>query len=75
MVYNPEKVTEADVVSLDVFLTPKFAGCMTLPDNVNVSYALADLATGVNDCSTATDAQCEATSDWLRQVHSNLRNY
>ena len=75
MAYNPKKVTEADVASPDVFLTPKFAGRITLPDNVYVSYALAYLATGVNDCSTATDAQCDAASDWLRQVHSNLRTY
>ena len=76
MAYNPEKVTEADVASPDVFLTPKFAGSIMLPDNVDVSsYALAYLATGVNDCSTATDAQCDAASYWLRQVHSNLRTY
>lgn len=73
--YNPEEVTADEVASLDVFLNPKFAGRMTLPDNVDDAYALAYLATGVDDWSTATDAQFEAASDWLRQVHGNLRTY
>jgi spermidine/putrescine transport system substrate-binding protein len=73
--YNPEEVTPEEVASLDVFLNPKFAGRMTLPDNVDDSYALAYLATGVDDWSNATDAQFDAASDWLRQAHGNLRTY
>ena len=48
---------------------------MTLPDNVDDAYALAYLATGVTDWTTATDEQFQAASDWLRQVHPNLRTY
>tara|TARA_R110002167_G_scaffold202616_1_gene406452 strand:- start:54549 stop:55592 length:1044 start_codon:yes stop_codon:yes gene_type:complete len=73
--YNPEQVTAQDVASLDVFKNPKFAGRMTLPDNVDDAYALAYLATGVDNWQNATDAQFEAASNWLREVHPNLRTY
>ena len=52
-----------------------YAGRMTLPDNVDDAYALAYLATGVDNWQNATDAQFEAASNWLRAVHPNLRTY
>ncbi|WP_439156099.1 ABC transporter substrate-binding protein [Yoonia sp.] len=73
--YNPEEVPAEDVATLDVFKNPKYAGRMTLPDNVDDAYALAYLATGVDDWTTATDEQFEAASNWLREVHPNLRTY
>ncbi|MGB3406931.1 MAG: ABC transporter substrate-binding protein [Jannaschia sp.] len=73
--YNTEEVPAEDVASLDVFLDPKYQGRMTLPDNVDDAYALAYLATGVTDWSTATEEQFNAASDWLRQAHANLRTY
>ena len=73
--YNTEEVPAEDVASLDVFLNPAYQGRMALPDNVDDAYALAYLATGVTDWAAATDAQFEAASDWLRQVHPNLRTY
>lgn len=73
--YNPEEVPAEDVASLDVFKNPKYAGRVTLPDNVDDAYALAYLATGVADWTNATDAQFEAASNWLREVHPNLRTY
>ncbi len=73
--YNPEEVPEDDVASLQVFKNPKYAGRMTLPDNVDDAYALAYLATGTTDWAEATDAQFEAASSWLREVHPNLRTY
>ncbi|WP_371153802.1 extracellular solute-binding protein [Jannaschia sp. 2305UL9-9] len=73
--YNMDEVPAEDVASLDVFLNPKYQGRMTLPDNVDDAYALAYLATGVTDWSTATTEQFEAASDWLRQAHGNLRTY
>ncbi len=73
--YNPEEVPAEDVASLNVFQDPKYAGRLTLPDNVDDAYALAYLATGVDDWSNATDEQFEAASDWLRAVHPNLRTY
>jgi spermidine/putrescine transport system substrate-binding protein len=73
--YNTEEVPAEDVGSLDVFLNPAYAGRMALPDNVDDAYALAYLATGVADWTNATEEQFQAASDWLRQVHPNLRTY
>lgn len=73
--YNPDEVTAEDVASLEVFKNPKFAGRMSLPDNVDDAYALAYLATGVTNWSEATDEQFEAASAWLREIHPNLRTY
>lgn len=73
--YNPDEVPAADVASLDVFKNPAYAGRMTLPDNVDDAYALAYLATGVADWTNASDEQFEAASNWLREVHPNLRTY
>ncbi len=73
--YNTDQVPAEDVASLEVFLNPKYSQRMTLPDNVDDAYALAYLATGVTDWTSATDEQFQAASDWLRQVHPNLRTY
>lgn len=73
--YNPDEVPTEDVASLDVFKDPKYAGRVTLPDNVDDAYALAYLATGVDNWQNATDEQFEAASNWLREVHPNLRTY
>lgn len=73
--YNPDEVPAEDVASLQVFTNPAYAGRMTIPDNVDDAWALAYLATGVSDWSTATDEQFEAAAAWLRAVHPNLRTY
>lgn len=73
--YNPELVPAEDVASLDVFRNPAYAGKITLPNNASDAYALAYLATGVTDWSTVTEEQFEAASNWLREVHPNLRTY
>ncbi|MDT0683873.1 extracellular solute-binding protein [Roseicyclus sp. F158] len=75
IIYNEDDVPAEDVASLDVFLDPAYAGRMTLPDNVDDAYALAYLATGVTDWGDVDDAEFEAATDWLRQVHPNLRTY
>lgn len=73
--FNPEEVPVEDVQTLEVFNNPAYAGRLSIPDNVDDAYALAYLATGVTDWTTATDAEFEAASDWLRGVHNNLRTY
>ena len=73
--YNPDEVPAEDVNTLQVFQNPAYAGRMTLPDNVDDAYALAYLATGVDNWQNATDEQFQAASDWLRAVHPNLRTY
>jgi len=73
--YNPDEVPAEDVATLNVFTNPAYAGRLTIPDNVDDAYALAYLATGVDDWTTATDEQFEAASEWLRAAHPNLRTY
>jgi spermidine/putrescine transport system substrate-binding protein len=75
ILYNTAEVPAEDVASLEVFLNPKYAQRITIPDNVDDAYALAYLATGVTDWTKATDEQFQAASAWLRQVHPNLRTY
>ncbi|MGC9418793.1 MAG: ABC transporter substrate-binding protein [Rhodovulum sp.] len=73
--YNTEEVPAEDVASLNVFKDPKYEGRVTLPDNVDDAYALAYLATGTTSWANVTDEQFQAASNWLREVHPNLRTY
>lgn len=73
--YNPEEVPAEDVASLSVFTNPAYAGRVTMPDNTDDAYALAYLATGLTNWSDVTDEQFEAASNWLREVHPNIRTY
>ncbi|MBL3570410.1 polyamine ABC transporter substrate-binding protein [Rhodovulum sulfidophilum] len=73
--YNTNEVPAEDVASLQVFKDPKYEGRVTLPDNVDDTFALAYLATGTTNWTHATDAQFDAAVEWLREVHPNLRTY
>ncbi len=73
--WNTEEVPAAEVETLQVFKDPKYAGRISLPDNVDDTYSLAYLATGVSDWTQATEADFEAASAWLREVHPNVRTY
>jgi spermidine/putrescine transport system substrate-binding protein len=73
--YNSTDVPAEDVATLEVFRNPKYAGRMSIPDNVDDAYALAYLAIGVTDWASVTPEQFTAASDWLREVHQNLRTY
>jgi spermidine/putrescine transport system substrate-binding protein len=75
IVYNTEKLAEDDLTSLQVFADPKYEGRISIGDNVDDAYALAFLATGVKDWTTATDDQFKAASAFLRKVHPNVRAY
>lgn len=75
MAYNVDDVPAEDVASLQVFLDPKYAGRVSLPDNVEDAFALAYLATGVADWTSATIEDMETAADWLRQAHANTRAY
>lgn len=73
--YNIEEVPAEAVSTLQVFADPAYAGRISLPDNPDDVYALAYLATGVSDWTQATEADLEAASAWLREVHPNVRAY
>lgn len=73
--WNTDEVPEADVSTLQVFTDPAYAGRISLPDVVDDAYALAFLATGVSDWTQATEADVDAASAWLREVHPNVRTY
>lgn len=73
--YNTDEVTEDEVGTLGIFVDPKYAGRISLPDNVDDVYSLAYLATGTSDWTEATQADFEKASDWLRAAHQNVRAY
>ena len=73
--YNTEQVPEEEVQSLQVFVDPKYAGRISLPDNNDDVWSLAYLATGVSDWTTVTEEQFQAAGEWLRRAHENVRAY
>ncbi|MFC3061211.1 ABC transporter substrate-binding protein [Paenirhodobacter populi] len=73
--YNPDEVPAEDVSTLQVFLDPKYAGRISLPNSSDDVWALAYLATGVTDWDNVSDEQFQAAADWLRKVHKNVRSY
>jgi spermidine/putrescine transport system substrate-binding protein len=73
--YRTDIVPEEEVQTLQVFLDPKYAGRISLPDNTDDIWALALLANGVSDWTQMTEADFEAGADWLRQAHQNVRAY
>lgn len=73
--YNSDKLTAEQVSSLQVFKDPALSGRVSLPDVVDDAYALAFLATGVDDWTTATPEDVATASAWLREVHPNVRTY
>ncbi len=75
LTYNADKISEDDVTSLKAFADPKFKGRVAIGDNVDDAYALAVLAIGLKDWTDLTDEQFKQASDFLRQVHKNVRLY
>ena len=73
--YNTDELSAEQVSTLAVFLDPALAGRVSLPDNVDDIYALAYLATGTSDWTTATEDDFQRASEWLRQAHQNVRTY
>ncbi|ESY16904.1 ABC transporter substrate-binding protein [Mesorhizobium sp. LNJC394B00] len=75
LTYNSDKIDAKDVQSLKAFADPKFKGRVSIGDNVDDAYALASLAMGLKDWTKMTDDQFKQASDFLRQVHKNVRSY
>ncbi|MEI5678601.1 MULTISPECIES: ABC transporter substrate-binding protein [unclassified Mesorhizobium] len=75
LTYNSEKVDEKDIQSLKAFADPKFKDRVSIGDNVDDAYALASLVIGLKDWTQMTDEQFKQASDFLREVHKNVRMY
>ncbi|MEM1361752.1 MAG: extracellular solute-binding protein [Pseudomonadota bacterium] len=75
LTYNTDEVSAEEVESLQIFLDPKYAGRISLPAGVDDLYSLGYLATGLSDWTKATEEDFKKASDWLRQVHPNVRAY
>ncbi len=73
--YRTDLVPEEDVQTLSVFVDPKYAGQISIADNVDDAYALAFLAIGISDWRNATMEDFEQASAWLREAHANVRDY
>ncbi len=73
--YNTKEVPAEDVASLDVFVSDKYKGRISLPDNTDDVWALALLATGVTDWTKIDDAEFDAAAKWLRRAHENVVAY
>lgn len=75
LTYNSEKVPAEDIKSLKILADPKYKDRISLPDNVDDAYALGSLAIGLKDWTAMTDEQFKQASDFLREVHKNVRLY
>ena len=75
LIYRTDKITDA-AVSLQLLADPAYQGKVSIPDGASSSYALASLATGNGaDYTNLDDAQFQQVSDFLREVHKNVRFY
>lgn len=75
LTYRTDTVKPEEVASLKAFADPKFKDRVSIGDNVDDAYALASLAIGVKDWAAMTDEQFKQASDFLREVHKNVRLY
>lgn len=75
LLYRTDKVSDAEAQSLRILADPKFQGRVSIGDNSDDAYALASLVIGLKDWAQMTDAQFKEASDFLRQVHKNVRLY
>ncbi|MBR0557916.1 extracellular solute-binding protein [Ciceribacter sp. L1K23] len=75
LTYRTDTVKPEEVTSLKAFADPKFKDRVSIGDNVDDAYALASLAIGVKDWTTLIDEQFQQASDFLREVHKNVRLY
>lgn len=75
LTYNSDKIDEKDVQSVRAFADPKFEGRVSIGDNVDDAYALAAIAIGLRNGAVMNDEQFKQASDFLRQVHKNVRLY
>jgi spermidine/putrescine-binding protein len=75
LMYNADEVSAEEASTLHIFADPKYRGRVSLIDNVDDAYALGFLAIGVKDWTKATVSDFSAASNFLREVHKNVRQY
>ena len=75
LTYNSDEVSAEEASTLYVFTDPKYQDRVSIIDNVDDAYALGMLAVGVKDWTKSTDEDFRKASDFLRQVHKNVRQY
>lgn len=75
LTYRSDLVATADANTLQSFANPKYKGKISIPANADEAYSLAYLATGISDWNTASAADFERASEFLRAVHKNIRTY
>ena len=75
LTYRKDLVSEAEASTLQSFADPKFAGKVSIVDNVDDAYALGFLAIGITDWNKATEEDMKKASAFLRKVHKNVRTY
>lgn len=75
LTYNSEKIDPKDIQSVKALADPKFKDRVSIGDSVDDAYALASLAIGLKDWTQMTDEQFKQASDFLREVHKNVRLY
>lgn len=74
LIYLTDKVPGKDV-GIDLFVNPEYKGRVSLPTATYDAYALAFLATGLDDWNDVTDEQFKKATQWLRRAHENVRFY
>ncbi|MCG8620979.1 MAG: extracellular solute-binding protein [Proteobacteria bacterium] len=75
LTYRSDLVAARDANTLQSFADPKYKGKISIPANADEAYSLAYLATGISDWNTASNADFERASQFLREVHKNIRTY
>lgn len=75
LVYNSTAVKPEELASIRNLTDPKFAGAISIGDNVSDAYALASLAIGMKDWNSMSDEQFKQASEWLRALHKNVKFY
>ena len=75
LTYNSDKIDEKDVQSLKAFADPKFEAASRSATMSTTPMRWRSLAIGLKDWTKMTDEQFKQASDFLRQVHKNVRPY
>lgn len=74
LIYRTDLISE-DEIGLRLLASPEYKGKVLVPDSPSSAYAMAALATGTKDWGNITEAQVDRASEFLREVHPNVRFY